>query len=204
MFSKYFNKPFFIFFFTLIFTSSSHSESYMALSFGSNELEEIKINELKFSVDEKDNKFSFTYGHKIDENFSFEFSYIDFGEIEKTIFNEDDLWGIDLAADGFTGSLKFSNKISNNFSIYGKLGLLFWDAKSSFSWTSGPDDTPWDINGLEDGVVSGSDDGNDFFYGFGFDYLISDDFSIGYYYDMYELDDIEINSAGFKFSLGFN
>ena len=202
MSSRYFNIQFFVFFFTLIFISSSHAESYVAISAFQNKYEEIEIDGGTVDPDEKDSSISVTYGFKFQENLSFELSYIDFGELEKSLIDGDDLIAIALEADGFSGAIKWSSKISDNVSGYAKLGFLFWDVKAGLTWTSGPDNEVWNLFGLENGVVSDSDDGNDFFIGLGFDYSINDDLSLGLNYDMYELEDNEINSLGLKLSLG--
>lgn len=145
------------------------------------------------TLDEDDSGFKLFVGRKMDKYFAIEGFYADFGEASLTGNTGDTFiidgfvfaFGIDNAAIiseataiGFNGL--FSLPITDKFSVFGKLGLIRWDYEITASGSGVPSQTT-------------SDDGTDSFFGFGASYKINDDWSIRGDYDLYEIDDGDVD-----------
>lgn len=107
-----------------------------------------------------------------------ELEYIDGGTAE-------DLGGkVDVT--GFNASLKGAYPFTEQFSVFGKIGMIFWDADASA------------------GGISGSDSGEDFSWGVGAAYDFTDNFGGRIEYQGFEIQDtdtVDLISASvvFKF-----
>jgi opacity protein-like surface antigen len=116
-----------------------------------------------------------------------ELTYLNFDEA-----NDND---IDADIDGWSLAGIFAAPISENFSIYGKLGWLDWEADLNGEASAGPVFVD----------VSNDIDGTDVFYGAGARFGLSDAVSLRFEYDRYKLDvnsldpDLDILSANLQF-----
>lgn len=128
--------------------------------------------------------FEFIAGFNINENFSLEASYIDFGDASD---NVPPSWEIeaDSIAFGVLGKIP----LSSNLELFAKLGYHSWDAEIS-----------------EDGFGSfGDDDGSDIFYGVGATYNFENGLGLGIRYNSYSFDvenddsDVSMISANIQY-----
>ncbi|MGJ7459156.1 porin family protein [Halomonas sp. RA08-2] len=119
------------------------------------------------NTDDADVGFKVFAGYQFNPNFAIEASYLNFGDFEsnaQTVVGDipASIQG-DISVEGFGFALVGKLPIQNGFSVYGKLGLIAWDA---------------DIDVRTDtliGNISASDgeDGIDPFYGIGAEYVIN-------------------------------
>ena len=102
-----------------------------------------------------------------------ELEYIDGGTAEDR--------GVEIDVSGFNASLRGAYPVSEQFSVFAKVGMLFWDADVSSSG------------------VSGSDDGEDFSWGVGLGFDFADNFGVTLEYQGFEIEDtdtVDLISAG--------
>jgi len=131
---------------------------------------------------EKSTSFKLTGGYQINENFALEGSYINFGSAEDEEFGlvEVESTGINLAAVG-------TLPINDQFDLFAKAGMLFWDAEASA-----------DIIGF-----SAEDDGSDLGFGFGASFNASEQVSIIAEYEMFEVADEDLNNLSLGVRVNF-
>lgn len=145
------------------------------------------------NLDEKDTSFSFTLGYQLTPNFSVEGGYIDLGELHLNAVSDGSNFyspgavNFTVETDGLFFDVKGQLPINEQFSLYGKLGLLQWDGNASISDSTG-------------GV---SADGSDTFFGFGASFNINDSLLFNVDYTLYNLDgdDIDVIAVGVQFKL---
>ena len=126
--------------------------------------------------DETDDGFKLNAGIRINENFAIEGNYIDFGRPEGPFY------GIDssVRVDGFGLSALGIMPISDEFELFGKVGLFGWNAD------------------IKVGPFSSTDDGTDVIYGFGAAYRLSDQLSLRAEWEFVDLEggDLDMLSIG--------
>ena len=114
------------------------------------------------------NGIEFYIGTKFSENLGFEFGIVSFGEADDGVPPE---WH--LEADSLAFSLLGIAPVGEKSEVFFQFGLHMWDAELS-----------------EDGFgVFAEDDGNDFFYGFGFRANVTDRLGLGLRYNNYTFDE---------------
>ena len=111
------------------------------------------------SCDDSDTSFKIYGGSKVNKNFGFEIAYVDMGQAELT----DGVTTIKYEATGFNFSALGIIPVSNNVDIFGKAGLMLWDAEASIS-------APFN--------VSEDDNGTDITFGVGINFNASEKFAI--------------------------
>ena len=153
----------------IIFTSfslnaSKAEEVYFGIDFLNNEID-TGVTNISSSLDEEDSGYSLYGGIPLNENLAIEISYQDFGEaslsgnsgnqfkIGTTTYQFTTTATLSVAAESIGYALVPKMPISENISLYGKLGFHYWDSKFSVTSTNT--------------TASLDDDGNDVFYGFG-------------------------------------
>lgn len=146
------------------------------------------------NTDDSDTGYKLFVGYQFNPNFAIEAGYVNFGEFTANAAAGRDNANLELGIDGFTGALIGKLPIQNGFSVFGKLGMVVWDADLSGSAT---------VSG-QSFREKGSEDGTDPFYGIGAEYEINQ-IMIRTEYERYDLsksgEDFEIDL--FSASLGY-
>lgn len=143
---------------------------YLGTALGQAKLKNDGFDELSregFNTDDKDTAFKLFAGYQFNPNFAVEAGYVDFGDFEanaRTVVGGIPVTGSSkLSFDGFTAALVGKLPIQDGFSVYGKLGMIAWDA-----------DVTENVQALG---LSQSDsygeDGTDPFYGIGAEYVVN-------------------------------
>ena len=102
-----------------------------------------------------------------------ELEYIDGGTAEDR--------GFEIDVSGFNASLRGAFPLSDQFSVFAKVGMMFWEA---------------DVSSFE---VTGTDDGEDFSWGVGLGFDFSDNLGVTVEYQGFEIEDtdtVDLISAG--------
>lgn len=101
-------------------------------------------------LDASDTSFKVFGGYQVTEHFAVELSYIDGGTAEDTIQGVD----IEISSDGVQGSLLGIVPIGDRFALYGRAGILSWEAElyasfgnSFLSETTEGEDFAWGVGG---------------------------------------------------------
>lgn len=161
--SRYISMPLIIASFALANNSNAESFPYVGFSIGQATIEDA-CNESSgtpvISCDDSDTSFKVYGGAKIHRNFAFEVSYVDMGE--SVVRDSDNTLTIEAA--GLNASVFGIVPASYNVDIFGKAGLMYWDANKSSSGT---------LNG-----DVASSNGMDMTFGFGVNYGINRKFAL--------------------------
>jgi OOP family OmpA-OmpF porin len=117
------------------------------------------------------------------ENFGVEGSWLDFGSLSENIAG---LANVEINADGFDLFVVGSFPVSDKFDLFGKAGLLSWDASTKI-----------------DGIDAGSDSGEDMALGFGGRFKSGNNFGIRGEYEWFDIKDTDsawLLSIGLEYS----
>lgn len=121
--------------------------------------------------DESDTGFSLYGGSRLTKNFGLELSFTDFGNLEgdyNGINASAEVSGVGAAAVGYL-------PLNDKFDLFGKAGMMAWDAD------------------LEYGALNGNDDGTDLLYGVGAIYHANEQFSVRADWQAVDLDDGDLD-----------
>lgn len=146
----------------LLLSAVATAETYIGAGYGAYQFEEN-------SVDSSDSHWKAYVGTMFNTAAGIELAYVDFSRATDQ--------GSSFDADGYTAGLVLNFPMTENFAIYAKGGLFFWDAESSFAG------------------IGASDDGDDPFYGAGLQFKLNDVLDLRLEYERYEIIDIDIDSA---------
>jgi len=138
----------------------------------------IETNNSSVIFDEDDTGWKVFGAYMLNKYFGIEGGYVDFGTPDSNILGPNlviDADGLDLFGVG-------AFPLSESFSVFGKIGLLSWDAEIKL-----------------DGVTVDVDDGTDVVFGIGGDLSVSDRFAIRGEIEWFDIDD---SGAVWMFSLG--
>ena len=179
--------------------ASKAEEVYFGIDFLNNEID-TGVTNISSTLDEEDSGYSFYGGIPINENLAVEISYQDFGKaslsgvsgnqfkVGSTTYEFTATATLSVEVESVGYALVPTMPISDNISLYGKLGFHYWDSKFSVTSTNT--------------TASLDDDGNDVFYGFGAEM----DFGnlkgrVGY--SLYDVDGDDIDSVNVGISFGY-
>ncbi|MDI5983958.1 outer membrane beta-barrel protein [Halomonas sp. M4R5S39] len=121
------------------------------------------LDDIGASTDDNDVGYKLFAGYQFNPYFAVEASYVDFGDFTASGSDGGDSARLKLGFDGFTAALVGKLPIQSGFSLFGKLGMIAWDADLDFNAT---------IQG-QSFHGSGGEDGTDPFYGIGAEYVIN-------------------------------
>lgn len=122
------------------------------------------------SLDADDTFLRIGAGITLTDQISAEAGFWDFGSSRDA--------GVRMSADAFYGAIKAGTDIGNNLNLYGRLGLLRWDA---------------DVGSL-------NDDGHDFFFGGGLGFQVGPG-QLGFELHYSDLDSVDIRTLGVSYTL---
>jgi OOP family OmpA-OmpF porin len=163
-----------IFVLFLLIPMTAFSEGYVAATIGQSDIDEEGF--------DKGTAFSLAGGYDFNEHFAIELSYVDFGEADY------DFGDGSIEADGFDLGLVATAPVADNFELFAKVGFLSWDLKAKAAGF---------------GTLV-SDDGEDFNYGLGVAFNVTESFSMFVQYHRYnfdfgeEEDDVDVYSVGVR------
>lgn len=127
------------------------------------------------NCDDEDTSWKIFGGWQLNPNVAFEAGWVDFGEVSGSIGGS----AVSAQVDGWTLAAKGILPLNDQFSLFGKLGMISWDAKGG-------------------GAASGvNDDGTDLLYGLGAQYMVTDRVGIVGEWEWYDIDnDVDLLSVG--------
>ncbi len=116
------------------------------------------------SADDSDTAYKLFAGYQFNPNFAIEAGYVDFGEFSASSSEPGYSAKAKLDVEGFTAALVGRLPIQGGFSMYGKLGMIAWDADLK---------EHEEILGFTTHDADLSEDGSDPFYGVGAEYIVN-------------------------------
>lgn len=114
--------------------------------------------------DDSDTGFKVLGGYGFNDYLGVELEYLDGGTVEE--------FGLEIDVSGFNASVMGSYPVTEQFDVFAKLGMLFWDV---------------DVSGLG----RGSDSGEDFSWGVGAGYDFTDNLGARIEYQGFEIEDVD-------------
>ena len=144
------------------------------------------------SLDEDDSGFKFFGGYNVNKNVAIELAYADLGTASLSgntgdtfvldgipfIFTGSGTINIDGSLIGLSGV--FTYHFNDAFNLYGRAGLASWEADISATETGGPTETA-------------SEDGTDFFLGFGAGWNFAQTWALKAEYELYSFDSEDVD-----------
>ncbi len=139
-----------------------------------------------FDIDDDSTSFRLTAGWQVNDFFSLEGGYHNFGKLEQSFNVGGNPVDVRLKADGFTLGATGSVPLGQNFALFGRAGAFFWDGDAEINNISQarPEDT-------------------NLYFGGGAKVAISDRLSLVGDWTRYELEDTESDVISLGFTLGF-
>ncbi len=150
------------------------------------------------SVDDNDTGWKIFAGYRFNQYIAVELGYQDFGDMDAKTRILSPVSGTvktNTDVDAFNLSVNLGAPITDEWSVFAKLGYMDWDAdvKSKVS-----------INGVNSSSHN-SDSGSDFIWGLGFSYKINDSFDIRGDWDRLSLGgDIDTDYDAYSLSVQFH
>jgi OOP family OmpA-OmpF porin len=118
---------------TLAATQAS-AQAFVGGSFGKSDIDEEITTGLidSGSVDGKDSGFKIFGGYMFNRHFGVEAAYVDLGEVSYSgTFGGAPVTGGKVEVSGFNISALGSFPVTEQFSVFGKIGLFLWDAEAN-------------------------------------------------------------------------
>ncbi|MBB3048874.1 opacity protein-like surface antigen [Litorivivens lipolytica] len=148
-------------------------------------------------VDDSSNALVFGFGYRATANVGFEIQRVDFGTLDADATSDGSgaVWSAggvnsEIEVTGLTIGANFIAPVQPGLELYGRLGLLQWDAEVSITNNS--------LSG------SGDDDGNDSYYGFGAAFSLSEAVQLTADFTRYDVDgdDFDLIGIGVRIHFG--
>lgn len=146
----------------LLLPVAATAETYIGAGYGAYQFEES-------SFDASDSHWKAYVGTMFNSALGIELAYVDFSRADDQ--------GATFDADGYTTGLVLNFPMTENFAIYAKGGLFFWDAEANFAG------------------IRATDDGDDPFYGAGLQFSLNEALDLRVEYERYEIINVDIDSA---------
>jgi len=115
-------------------------------------------------------------GYQFNDNFAAEVGYLDSGDAKETAGAA----SLEVDATGVTASIVGSLPLGDMFSVYGRLGAIFWDAEVEFDDGAGT-------------ITEASDSGEDLYYGVGGAMNLGASAALRLEYEVADISDLEVS-----------
>ncbi|WP_053981085.1 porin family protein [Marinagarivorans algicola] len=109
---------------------------------------------------------------RFNQNFAAEFRYDNLGEIEQLFADNTGSHTDGLSLEGYSVGVLGGIPVGDTASIYAKVGVMFWDAEAQYM----------------NNTLYASDEDNSFYFGFGGEFMVSNEMSVAIEYTMMEAD----------------
>jgi hypothetical protein len=167
------------------------------------------------TIDDEDTAINFMVGYQVDKNLSVEVGIIEKSEMSVSFAGGESgtlngksysISGV-VTATGKTDAskmlgVKYASSVNDNFDVYGKAGMLFWDIEGvvSAAGTLTYDGTTYTGSGS---ATYYTNDGSDPYYGIGASYKVNDTTSINADYLKMEVDDGDVDGLNLAVAFDF-
>ena len=151
---------------------------YVGAGVGSFGLDSNVTEGVDFSGD--DTAFKVFGGYGFNQYIAVELEYIDGGTAEDSYSDGVDTLKVGIDVSGFNASVVGAWPIGEQFKVFGKIGMLFWDADFDAKLNGAP---------VLDGDTS--DSGEDFSWGVGGSFDFTDNFGAQIEYQGFEIEDVD-------------
>ena len=161
----------------LLAATQASAQGYVGASFGQSDIDEEITTGLIDSgtVDGKDSGWKIFGGYMFSRNLGLEVAYVNLGEVSYSgSFGGFPVTGGKVEVNGFNVAAVGNLPISEQFSVFGKIGLFMWDAEASDTTAGAP--------------FSAAADGTDLSLGLGVSYNFTRNFAVRAEWEMFQTD----------------
>lgn len=171
----------------LLAATQASAQAFVGASIGQSDVDEDITAGLvtSGSVDSKDNAFKVFGGYMFNRHFGVEGAYVDLGEVSYSgFFFGSPVTGGKVEATGFNVAALGSYPVTEEFSVFGKIGLFIWEAEASDTTGGVP--------------FSAKTDGTDISFGLGVNYQFTRNLGVRAEWERFKLDeaDADLISVG--------
>lgn len=163
-----------------IASTQASAQAFLGGSIGQSDVDEEVASGLitSGSVDGKDTAWKLFGGYMFSRNLGIEGAYVDLGEVSYSgEFFGSPVTGGKVGITGFTIAALGSLPVSEQFSVFGKLGLFVWEAEASDTTGGVP--------------FSDKADGTDLMFGIGLGYQFTRNLGVRAEYEMFAADEAD-------------
>ena len=184
----------------LSFHTVKSKEIYVGIDYLNTKIDS-GVTNISSNLDEKDSGYSLYAGFPIDKNLDLEISYNDFGKaslsgvsgnqfiLDGTTYQFITTASLSVSASSIGVAVKPKFEVSENISLYSRLGVHNWDTKFNITSTNT--------------TANVDDDGSDVFYGFGVE-VNFENFKGKVGYSVYNLDeDVDSINVGLTYNFSY-
>jgi OOP family OmpA-OmpF porin len=171
----------------LLAATQASAQAFVGASIGQSDVDEDITAGLitSGSVDSKDNAFKVFGGYMFNRHFGVEGAYVDLGEVSYSgSFGSAAVNGGKVETTGFNVAALGSYPVTEEFSVFGKIGLFIWEAEASDTTGGVP--------------FSEKTDGTDISFGLGLNYQFTRNLGVRAEWERFKLDeaDADLISVG--------
>jgi OOP family OmpA-OmpF porin len=171
----------------LLAATQASAQAFVGASIGQSDVDEDITAGLitSGSVDSKDNAFKVFGGYMFNRHFGVEGAYVDLGEVSYSgSFGSAAVNGGKVETTGFNVAALGSYPVTEEFSVFGKIGLFIWEAEASDTTGGVP--------------FSQKTDGTDISFGLGLNYQFTRNLGVRAEWERFKLDeaDADLISVG--------
>jgi OOP family OmpA-OmpF porin len=171
----------------LLAATQASAQAFVGASIGQSDVDEDITAGLITSgpVDSKDNAFKVFGGYMFNRHFGVEGAYVDLGEVSYSgSFGSAAVNGGKVETTGFNVAALGSYPVTEEFSVFGKIGLFIWEAEASDTTGGVP--------------FSEKTDGTDISFGLGLNYQFTRNLGVRAEWERFKLDeaDADLISVG--------
>ena len=164
----------------LLAATQASAQAFVGASIGQSDVDEDITAGLitSGSVDGKDTAFKVFGGYMFNRHFGVEGAYVDLGEVTYSgSFFGSPVTGGRVETTGFNVAALGSYPVTEEFSVFGKIGLFFWEAEASDTTGGVP--------------FSAKTDGTDISFGLGVNYHFTRNLGVRAEWERFKLDDAD-------------
>lgn len=190
------------------FSAQAEVDGYLLGNFGMSSIDSGISSMPGWTLDENDTTMAFGGGIHLTENLSVEAGYADLGEVTLSTNGPltETVWGsrytvdgsISANATGYFFGMRGTAPLNDSFNVYGRAGVYSWESDGTVSGAVTIDGST--------GTTKIAD-GNDFYFGFGAEFALSDTTAVTAGWDSYGLDyegdNVDINTYTIGLKLNF-
>jgi opacity protein-like surface antigen len=145
---------------------------------------------IDLDIDDDSTAWRLFAGYRFNRYVGVEGGYINFDEFDTSASAAGQTAELEAEADGYTLALTGAIPLGERFAITGRAGYLFWDADAKIR-----------VNGAT--LESDDESGSDVFFGAGLEFSVNDRFALRGVYDVYSLDDVDVDYIGLEAEFRF-
>lgn len=151
--------------------TTSQAEQHVKI-FGSIGSASHEIGEGNYAFDDSDTSYGIGGLFRFSENFAAEFRYDELGEVEQRFADGAGGHKDAVSLEGYSFGVLGGVPVGTTANVYAKAGIMLWDAQAQYM----------------NNTSSESDDGDSFYFGFGGEFMVSNEMSVAIEYTMIEAD----------------